>query len=182
MLAKTSEIGSPLFHRHTAEMEQNTGSDIAVPVAAIGGGRDLAEVEADNVLANLADTIEEVHQFLVFQATWHGCTRVGAELRVEGVDVDGEIDLFGQGCHHLIHNAFPCRTFIHAATAVAVKEYLYSVGLALGQSLLLMAVVADADLHKFLHIAEFQCVEEDRGVRVFEDQSRTGRRQAVQEA
>ena len=31
-----------------------------------------------------------------------------------------------------------------------------------------MAVVADADLHKFLHIAELQCVVEDRSVRVFE--------------
>ena len=149
-------------------MEQHPCTHVAVPVAAVGGRRHLAEVEADDVLAGLADAVEQVHQLLVFQASWHGRARVGTELRVEGVDVDGEVDLFGQGGNHLVHNGFPCRSFVHTATAVAVEEDLYPIGLTLGQGFLLVAVVADADLHELLHIVEFQRVVEDGGVRVFE--------------
>ena len=70
--------------------------------------------------------------------------------------------------NHLVHNVFPLGTFVDAATAVAVEEHLYSIGLTLSQGFLLMAVVADADLDKLLHVAELQRVEEDGGVRVFE--------------
>ena len=147
-----------LFCRHPAKMEQHPCPDVAIPIATIGRGRHFAEVEADDVLAGLTDAVEQVHQLLVFQATRHGRARVGTELRVEGVDVDGEVDLLWQGGNHLVHDGFPRRAFVHAATAVAVEEDLDSIGLAFHQGLLLVAVVADADLHELLHVAELQRV------------------------
>ena len=149
-------------------MEQHSRANIPVPVAAIGGWGDLAQVETDDVFAGLADAVEQVHQLLELQSARDGGSRVRAELRVESVDVDGKINLFGQGCNHLVHNVFPCRAFVHAAATVAVEEDFYSVGLALGQGFLLVAIVADADLHQLLYVAELHCVVEDGGMRVFE--------------
>ena len=41
-------------------MEQHPCTHVAVPVAAVGGRRHLAEVEADDVLAGFADAVEQV--------------------------------------------------------------------------------------------------------------------------
>ena len=91
-------------------MEQHPGTDIAVPVAAVRGGGDLAEVEADDVTACLADAVQKIHQLLVLQAAGDRSAGVGTELRIQGVDVDGEIDLLGKVSDHLVPMLAPMMT------------------------------------------------------------------------
>lgn len=84
--------------------------------------RHLAEVEAENLFSRLLDSVQQIHQFLVFHAARDRRAGVRAELRVETVDVNGDVNLLGKYADNLVADLTPVGAVVHAPAVVAVVK------------------------------------------------------------
>src|SRR5438046_288030 len=87
-------------HEEVAEFEKHAGTHVCIP--GIFAGAHLVEVEGNDAAAALADLVEEIVYLLGFEAALHGCAGVGTKLRVEAIDIEGDMHLVGQLRHDLL--------------------------------------------------------------------------------
>src|SRR4051812_39711131 len=113
---------------------------------------DLVQVEADDLAAALPELLEEVHDVLELEPARHRGAGVRAKLGVEAVDVEGDVHLLRQLLDDLAALVFPGAPLELLLLQIAVEKGRDAASVAADEHDLLVAVVADADLHELAHL------------------------------
>src|SRR5690606_20617348 len=157
--------GALAAQRPADHLVEQARADVAVPLVALGAGRDLAEVEADAGAAALHHSGDQLARLVEAQPAWYRCSGMRAEAGLEPVDVEGEVDVLGQVAHDAVDLLLPRR-----AREALARQRMVEVGDDAAAALLDVEVLAAAEvphphLHQLRHLGDtLHHVVEDRGV------------------
>ncbi len=100
------------------------------------------------------------------EAAGNGGARVGTEGGLQGVDVEADVDFFGEGGDDFLTDFVPGLALVETLMQGDVGELPYAAAAGGRVVLFVLAYVADAHLHELHHLLQLQGVIHDRGVRV----------------
>ena len=147
-----------LTHAHeVAHAVEESCAYIAIPIVVLEcfglrTGAYLGEIEGDDLAAGCGQGCEQVVDLLVFKATRHGRTCIGAELGIQSVDIEGYVDLLWKPGDDLFADAAPMLPTVAARGQIGIEVGLDAALGVLYESGLAFAKIADAHLYQFTHL------------------------------
>ena len=136
----------PLREERVADhLVEQTRADIAIPLVAVGSGRDFAQIEPDDRVL-LRHDLEQGRDVLQRRSARHRRTGMRTLGRVQSIDVEGEVDFRRKRVGDVRAEAHPGTAFGPCSDDLVLQERIHDPTARLPDHLrLLLAEVANAD-------------------------------------